>query len=282
LTLVDGNKIALNFSFVYIKIGLIKKEKIMKIISWNVNGIRAAASKGYSEWLNQFKPDILCLQEIKAQEDQLGANISNPDGYHTYWHSAEKKGYSGTALLTKTKPKNITFDLGIEKFDGEGRVILAEYEDFLLYNIYFPNGKRDLSRVDYKLEFSDMILQKCEDYKKQGKKIIICGDYNTAHTEIDLKNPKSNEKNTGFLPIERAWIDKFIDHGYVDTFREYNKEPENYTWWSYRMNARERNIGWRIDYFFVTENMMPHVKDSFILPNVMGSDHCPLGVEIKI
>ncbi len=254
----------------------------MKIISWNVNGIRAAAKKGFLEWLNQYSPDIVCLQEIKVQKDQLDENVLNPDGYFTYWHSAERKGYSGTAILSKIKPINITFDLGMEEFDVEGRVILAEYESFLLYNIYFPNGKRDLSRVDYKLEFSDAVLQKCEEYKKQGKKIIICGDFNTAHKEIDLKNPKSNEKNTGFLPKERAWIDKFIAHGYVDTFREFNEDPENYTWWSYRMNARERNIGWRIDYFFVSHNMKENVKDSFILADIMGSDHCPLGVKIDM
>lgn len=253
----------------------------MKIYSWNVNGIRAAIQKGFLNWFAESDPDILCLQETKAHPDQLEESIANPDSYFSYWNSADKKGYSGTVTQSKIKPKQVTYELGIEKFDGEGRVILAEYEEFLLYNIYFPNGKRDLSRVDYKLEFSDMVLAKCEEHKKSGKKIIICGDFNTAHKEIDIKNAKSNEKNTGFLPEERAWIDKFINHGYVDTFREFNKEPGNYTWWSYMFNARAKNVGWRIDYFFVSDNMLTNVKDSFILPDVMGSDHCPLGIEVE-
>lgn len=254
----------------------------MKIISWNVNGIRAASGKGLTDWFKDYKPDILCIQETKAQPDQLGDEIAKPKGYFGYWNSAEKKGYSGTATLSKIEPKNIKFEIGEEKFDGEGRVLLTEYEDFLLYNIYFPNGKRDLSRVEYKLEFSDKVLEICEEHKKNGKKIIICGDYNTAHTEIDIKNAKSNEKNTGFLPEERAWIDKFISHGYVDTFREFNKEPGNYTWWSYMFNARAKNVGWRIDYFFVSENVLPYLKNAFILPEVIGSDHCPLGIELEI
>lgn len=253
----------------------------MKLISWNVNGIRAASTKGYTEWFNEYKPDILCVQETKAQKEQLEEKLSTPDEYFSYWNSAIKKGYSGTATLTKIEPKNIKFEMDDEKFDGEGRVILTEFDEFLLYNIYFPNGKRDLSRVDYKLEFSDKVLSICEEQKEKGKKIIICGDYNTAHKEIDLKNAKSNEKNTGFLPKERAWIDKLISHGYVDTFREFNKEPGNYTWWSYMFSARAKNVGWRIDYFFVSENVLPHLKDAFILPEVQGSDHCPLGIEVE-
>lgn len=252
----------------------------MKIISWNVNGIRAATGKGFTDWFKEYQPDILCLQETKAQPAQLEEELSKPKGYHSYWNSADKKGYSGTATFSKVEPKTIKLDMDDEKFDGEGRVLLTEFEDFLLYNIYFPNGKRDLSRVDYKLEFSDKVLELCEEHKKNSKKIIVCGDYNTAHKEIDLKNAKSNEKNTGFLPEERAWIDKFIDHGYVDTFREFNKEPGNYTWWSYMFSARAKNVGWRIDYFFVSENVLPHLKDAFILPEVMGSDHCPLGIEL--
>lgn len=254
----------------------------MKLISWNVNGIRAASGKGYTEWFNEYKPDVLCVQETKAQIDQLEEKILKPKGYYSNWNSAEKKGYSGTATFSKIEPKSVKLELGDENFDGEGRVIMTEFDNFLLYNIYFPNGKRDLSRVDYKLEFSDKILEICEEHKKNGNKLIICGDYNTAHKEIDLKNAKSNEKNTGFLPEERAWIDKFISHGYVDTFREYNKEPGNYTWWSYMFSARSKNVGWRIDYFFVSENVVPHLKDAFILPDVMGSDHCPLGIELEI
>ena len=254
----------------------------MKLISWNVNGIRAASGKGYTEWFNEYKPDVLCVQETKAQIDQLEEKISKPKGYYSNWNSAEKKGYSGTATFSKVKPKTIKFDMDDEKFDGEGRLLLTEFDEFMLYNIYFPNGKRDLSRVDYKLEFSDKVIELCEEHKKKGKKIIICGDFNTAHKEIDIKNAKSNEKNTGFLPKERAWIDKFISNGYVDTFRQFNKESGNYTWWSYMFSARSKNVGWRIDYFFVSENVLPHLKGAFILPDVMGSDHCPLGIELEI
>ena len=253
----------------------------MKIISWNVNGIRAAAGKGYAEWFEEYQPDVFCVQETKAQVDQLDEKLANPEGYYSYWNSAEKKGYSGTATFSKQQPKSVKFDMDMEKFDGEGRVLLTEYDEFLLYNIYFPNGKRDLSRVTYKLEFSDKVLELCEEHKKQNKKIIICGDFNTAHKEIDLKNPKSNMKNTGFLPEERAWIDKFVSHGYVDTFRHFNKEPGNYTWWSYMFNARAKNVGWRIDYFFASENLLPNLKNAFILPDILGSDHCPLGIELN-
>jgi len=253
----------------------------MKLISWNVNGIRAASAKGYSEWFKKYNPDILCVQETKAQIDQLEESLANPDGYYSFWNSADKKGYSGTATFSRIEPRTVKPDMDNENFDGEGRVILTEFDEFMLYNIYFPNGKRDLSRVDYKLKFSDKVLELCEEHKKHGKKIIICGDFNTAHKEIDLKNAKSNQKNTGFLPEERAWIDKFISHGYVDTFRNFNKEPGNYTWWSYMFNARAKNVGWRIDYFFITENLLPNLKDAFILPEVMGSDHCPLGIELE-
>ncbi len=254
----------------------------MKIYCWNVNGIRAAAQKGYLEWFKKSKPDILCLQETKAMAEQVDNQIAQPEGYHSYWNSAEKKGYSGTVTFSKTKPLRIKYELGLEEFDGEGRVIETEFNDFVLFNIYFPNGKRDHSRVKYKLKFCDSVLERCETLKKEGKNLIICGDYNTAHKEIDLKNFKSNQKTTGFLPEERAWIDKFIAHGYVDTFRQFNQEPDNYTWWSYMFNARQKNVGWRIDYFFVNEKFVSHLKKAFILPEVQGSDHCPLGIEIDI
>ncbi len=252
----------------------------MKIYSWNVNGIRAASQKGFMEWFRDSDADILCLQETKAQPEQLDDGLVNPNGYYVNWNSAEKKGYSGVVTMSKNEPISIRDGLSNDKFDGEGRVIESEYDNFTLLNIYFPNGRRDLSRVDYKLEFSDLVLERCETLKAEGKNLIICGDYNTAHKEIDLKNPKSNQKSTGFLPEERAWIDKFIKHGYIDTFRVFNTEPENYTWWSYRFNAREKNIGWRIDYFFVNDTFLPRVKNAFILPDVKGSDHCPLGIEI--
>jgi exodeoxyribonuclease-3 len=258
------------------------QEDLVKIYSWNVNGIRAAAQKGYTEWLENSDADILCLQETKAQVDQLDDNIINPNGYHSHWNSALKKGYSGVATFSKKEPISIRNGLENEKFDNEGRVIESEYDKFTLLNIYFPNGRRDLSRVDYKLEFCDLVLSRCESLRSEGKNLIICGDYNTAHKEIDLKNPKANQKTTGFLPEERAWIDKFIAHGYIDTFREFTKEPENYTWWSYRFNARQKNIGWRIDYFFINKEFLPNLKDAFILSDVGGSDHCPLGIEISI
>ncbi len=191
----------------------------MKIYSWNVNGIRAAARKGFNDWLGKTSPDILCLQETKAHREQLDSDLTKPDGYTSYWNSAEKKGYSGVVTYSRTEPRSVKYGLGMEEFDGEGRVIETEYDDFVLFNIYFPNGKRDLSRVEYKLAFSDAVLDRCEKLKAQGKNLIICGDYNTAHKEIDLRYPKANQKTTGFLPEERAWIDKFIAHGYVDTLR---------------------------------------------------------------
>ena len=253
----------------------------MKIYSWNVNGIRAASGKGFTEWFNETKPDILCLQETKAHKEQVPPEIAGPTDYFPYWNSAKKRGYSGVAMFSRNEPVNINYGLGVDEYDTEGRVIETDHGDFVLFNIYVPNGQRDLGRVPFKLAFCDKLLERCETLKKQDRKLIICGDYNTAHKEIDLKNPQSNQKNTGFLPEERAWIDKFIEHGYVDIFREFNQEPENYTWWSYRLDARARNIGWRIDYFFVSENMKDNVKDSFILPEVMGSDHCPIGIEVE-
>ena len=252
----------------------------MKIYCWNVNGIRAAAQKGYAEWFKSAKPDILCIQETKATADQVDNPVARPEGYHSYWNAAEKKGYSGTVTFSKIKPKRIKYELGLEEFDGEGRVIETEFEDFILFNIYFPNGKRDHSRVTYKLKFCDAVLERCERLRKEGKNLIICGDYNTAHKEIDLKNWKGNQKTTGFLPEERAWIEKFIAHGYIDSFRQFNQEPDNYTWWSYMANARQKNIGWRIDYFFINEEFLPYLKDAYILSEVEGSDHCPIAIEI--
>jgi len=251
-----------------------------KLYSWNVNGIRSALDKGYRSWFSQNRPDILCLQEIKAKTDQLENKISNPDSYYTYWNSGQRQGYSGTALLSRIKPFNVQFEIGIDRFDGEGRLITAEYPTFFLLNAYIPNGKRDLSRVDFKLEYSDALMAHCERLRTTGKGIIICGDMNTSHKEIDLANPKANSKNTGFLPVERAWLDKFIAHGYVDTFRHFNQEPGQYTWWTYRMNARQRNIGWRLDYFFVNKEFLPRVLNAGILSDVTGSDHCPVILEL--
>ena len=253
----------------------------MKIYSWNVNGIRAMLGKGFMQWLRDESPDILCLQETKANVDQLDEDIVNPAGYHAGWNSAEKKGYSGVVTFSKKKPLKIHYGIGLDEFDSEGRVVRFEFKGFDLLNVYFPNGTSGPERLRFKMDFYDAFLDHCEGLRKKGKKLVICGDLNTSHKAIDLKNPKANEKNSGFLPIERAWVDKFVGHGYVDTFRKFNQEPEQYTWWSYRFSARDRNIGWRLDYFFVTEDMLKRVKNSSILPEVMGSDHCPVMLEIK-
>jgi len=254
----------------------------MKIISWNVNGIRAADRKGLFEWIKKEAPDILCLQEIKAQPEQVSPHLRNMPGYNIFLNSAERKGYSGVATFTKEKPTDVKKGFGIEKFDNEGRTLITEFPSFTLFNIYFPNGKKNQERLDYKLDFYDTFLGYADNLKAIGKNIVVCGDFNTAHKEIDLARPKENEKISGFLPIERAWIDTFTDHEYVDTFRHFNKEPEQYTWWDLKSRARERNIGWRIDYFFVNKEFIPHVKKAFIMQDVMGSDHCPICIEIEV
>jgi exodeoxyribonuclease-3 len=253
----------------------------MRLISWNVNGIRAADRKGLFDWFKKDSPDILCVQEIKALPDQFPLHLKNTPNYHIYINSAERKGYSGVATYTKQKPRSVKTGFGIEKFDSEGRILITEFEDFTLFNIYFPNGKQSQERLDYKLEFYDTFLSYADNLIADGKNIIVCGDFNTAHKEIDLAHPKANENVSGFLPIEREWIDRFIDHGYTDTFRQYNKKHDQYTWWSMRTKARERNVGWRIDYFFVNNNFLSNVKNAFILHEVMGSDHCPIGLEIE-
>ena len=253
----------------------------MRIFSWNVNGLRAVVKKGFFDWLESEGPDVVCLQEIKARTEDLDEKILNPKGYHAFWNPAERKGYSGVAIFTKKKPVAVHLGLGIERFDCEGRVLRIEFKDFDLFSVYFPNGTSGEERLQYKMEFYDAFLDHCEELRGQGRELVITGDVNTAHKPIDLKNPKANQKNSGFLPEERAWVDNFIEHGYVDSFRAFNEEPDQYTWWSYRFNVRAKNVGWRIDYFFVTEGLMKKVKDSFITPEVMGSDHCPIGLDIK-
>ena len=254
----------------------------MRILSWNVNGIRAAYKKGFLDWLKKENPDILCIQETKAHPEQLTDDLRNVDGYESYFSSAERKGYSGVAIYTKQKPKKVEHGFGVKKFDSEGRILVAEYPKFVLMSIYYPNGKASAERLKYKMEFYDAFLKFANKLKKQGKNIIVCGDVNTAHKEIDIARPKENEKVSGFLPEERAWIDKFLSNGYLDTFRMFNKEPDNYTWWDMITRARERNVGWRIDYFYVNEEFKKKVKDAFILADVMGSDHCPIGIELKM
>jgi exodeoxyribonuclease-3 len=256
--------------------------KEMKILCWNVNGIRAVQGKGFLEWLHGESPDILCVQETKAHPDQLGGELQEPHGYHAYWDYPERKGYSGVATFTKEKPVRVQNGLGIPKFDIEGRVIIAEYPEFILLNVYFPNGKQNENRLKYKMDFYEAFLEFVAPLKANGGKLVICGDFNTAHKEIDLARPKENEKVSGFLPIERAWMDKFIAHGFIDTFRQFNKEPNQYTWWDLKSRARERNVGWRIDYFFVTENLLPSISNAFIMPQVMGADHCPVGIILRI
>lgn len=252
----------------------------MKILSWNINGIRAGERKGIFDWVQEYSPEIICFQETKAQPDQLSDAVLNQKGYHSYWHSAQKKGYSGVATYTKEEPIKIITELGIPEFDQEGRILVTEFQNFILCNVYFPNGKKDEIRLKYKMDFYDVFFNFIESQKDKGKKVIFCGDVNTAHTEIDLSRPKPNSKTSGFLPEERAWIDKVVEHGYIDTLREFKTETELYTWWDLKTRARERNVGWRIDYFFIDKKLHQNLKDAFILKDIFGSDHCPVGIEI--
>lgn len=257
-------------------------EKKINILSWNVNGIRSVLQKGFLDWLDQARPDILCLQETRANRIQLPAEVTSHKHYHSYWHSASlKKGYSGVATFSKKEPLHVETGFGIEKFDCEGRVVMTEFESFLLFNVYFPNGKQGSDRLNYKLEFYEAFLQHIDTLKKKGKRIIFCGDVNTAHQMIDLTHPKANEGVSGFLPIERKWIDRVVEHGYLDALRLFHPEPELYTWWDLKSRARDRNVGWRIDYFFVQDLLKKHLKDAYILPDVMGSDHCPIGIDLE-
>lgn len=256
--------------------------KKLTLLSWNVNGVRAAQKKGLLKWLEKENPDILCIQETKAHVEQLDKDLTSPNGYKTFWASGEKKGYSGVSTFTKLEPKKVDYGFGVKKFDFEGRILITDFDSFMLFNIYFPNGQRDAERLKYKLDFYDEFLKYVDKLKKNNKKIIICGDVNTAHKEIDLARPKENENTSGFLKIEREWMDKFVEHGYIDTFRHFNKEGSNYTYWDPITKARERNVGWRIDYFFITPNLLKNLKKAFIMPEVMGSDHCPIGIEMEL
>ena len=252
----------------------------MKIISWNVNGLRAVLKKNFLAYLENETPDVLAIQETKLQESQVPDEIKELKNYNVYWNFAERKGYSGVALFTKQKPKNVSYSIGEDRFDKEGRVIIAVFDDFTLINCYFPNGQMSEERLKFKLDFYDKMFDKMEHIKNSGKDLIVCGDYNTAHKPIDLANPKNNENYSGFLPIERAWLDKLIENNWIDTFRHFDKRPEQYSWWTYRFGARKRNIGWRIDYFFVNKEFLPKVKNAFIQQEIMGSDHCPVGIDI--
>lgn len=252
-------------------------------MSWNVNGIRASIKKGFLDFLHTEQPDLLFLQEIKAQVDQLGAEVLEHEHYKTYWNPAERKGYSGTALFTKLPVKNVTMGTGVPQFDTEGRVISAEIGDFVIYGIYFPNGGMGPERLAYKLTFYDHMLMEFEKQRAAGKKVIITGDFNVAHMPIDLARPTQNTETSGFLDIERAWFTKLMEAGYVDTYRHfYPEEKEQYSWWDQRFQARARNVGWRIDYFVVSKEAMPHVKAAGIRQDVLGSDHCPVWIDMEM
>jgi exodeoxyribonuclease-3 len=253
----------------------------LRLLSWNVNGIRAIQKKGFLDWFKKENSDILCLQETKAHPDQLDDVLKNVDGYTSYFSSAEKKGYSGVVTYSKLKPVNVQQGVGIKKFDSEGRFIITEFDEFILFNIYFPNGKASEERLQYKMDFYETFLKHCKKLLKENKKIIVCGDVNTAHKEIDIARPKENSEISGFLPQERKWIDKFLFAGFIDTFRIFNQEPEQYTWWDMVTRARERNVGWRIDYFYISDNLKKNIISASIHSSVMGSDHCPIEIELK-
>ena len=251
----------------------------MKLISWNVNGLRAVVNKGFKE----IDADIFCIQETKMQEAQLDENILEIfEGYNAYWNSAEKKGYSGTAIFTKQKPLNVTYGIGKEEHDKEGRVITLEFEKFYMVNIYTPNSKRELERLDYRQLWEDEIRAYLLKLK-ENKSVVMCGDLNVAHTEIDLKNPKTNRKNAGFTDEERAKMTELLNAGFVDTYRyKYPEVEGKYSWWSYMFHAREKNAGWRIDYFIVSENLKDKIEDAKILDDIYGSDHCPVELDLNI
>ncbi|MBU0666300.1 MAG: exodeoxyribonuclease III [Nanoarchaeota archaeon] len=250
----------------------------MKIISWNVNGIRAILKKGFFDFVKKENPDILCLQETKASPEQVNVNLS--DYKFIFWNSAEKKGYSGTVVFSKIKPLSVSYGMALAQHDSEGRVITLELKNFFLVNVYTPNSKRGLLRLSYRQKW-DEDFQNYLKYLKRMKPVIVCGDFNVAHKEIDLKNPNSNHQNAGFTDEEREGFTKLLEDGFIDTFREFEKGPGHYTWWSYMFHARERDIGWRIDYFIASKYLRKQLKNAFILKKIMGSDHCPVGLVLK-
>jgi exodeoxyribonuclease-3 len=256
----------------------------MRLYSWNVNGIRAAARKGHLlPFLESGGADCVCVQETKAEPSQLDPEVLNPEGFLSYWSSSKaRRGYSGVGLYTRTDPLRIDCELPDERWASEGRLLMAEYPAFHLFNVYFPNGQKDEGRLGYKLGYYDAFLRHAQKLRKK-KPVVVCGDFNTAHTANDLARPKENEGVSGFLPVERAWMDKFVAAGYVDTFRHVRGDVSGaYTWWSFRSGARGNNTGWRIDYFFVSSELAPRVRDAWIEPEVQGSDHCPAGLELDV
>jgi|TARA_B100000768_G_scaffold66829_1_gene64255 exodeoxyribonuclease-3 len=253
----------------------------MKIISYNVNGIRAALRKGFIDWLKSANPDVICLQEIKAQVDQLDLSVFEKAGYrYNYWFSAQKKGYSGVAILSKTEPNKVVFGTGIESMDFEGRNIRADFEGVSIMSLYLPSGT-NLARLKHKLEYMDLFQNYIDKLKKEIPNLVICGDYNICHEAIDIHDPVRNKNISGFLPEERSWMSNFLNNGFVDAFREFNSEPHNYSWWSYRANSRQNNKGWRLDYTLITKPLQEKLKRAVILSEAMHSDHCPVLVELK-
>ena len=258
-----------------------QKNRKMKVISYNVNGIRAAIKKGFLDWLKAANPDVICIQETKAQKEQLDLQLFDDAGYpYHYWFSAQKKGYSGVAVLSKHEPNKITYGTGIESMDFEGRNLRLDFDDFSVMSMYLPSGTNSL-RLDFKLNYMAEFQEYVNQLKKELPKLLICGDYNICHEAIDIHNPIQNKNTSGFLPVEREWIDQFIKNGFVDTFRHLNKEPHHYSWWSYRANARNNNKGWRIDYCMASEPLTSNIERAYILPEAKHSDHCPIVVELK-
>jgi exodeoxyribonuclease-3 len=257
------------------------KVKTVKIVTWNVNGLRAVLGKGALDQVWELAPDVLCLQEVKSRAEQLTEAQANSLRMKHVWNPAERAGYSGVATFYAKQPLQIEMGLGVPEFDTEGRVISTLHSGFRLYNVYFPNGQRGKDRVDYKLEFYATLLKLCDKLHESGENIIITGDFNTAHMPIDLRNPKSNEKTSGFLPEEREWVQKYLDHGFVDIYRKLYPDRAQYTWWTYISNARARNVGWRIDYFLISEGLVSRVKDVVIHDGIPGSDHCPVELILK-
>jgi len=252
----------------------------LKIISYNVNGIRAAINKGFIDWLRESNIDVICIQETKANKEQVEINLLEKIGYHNYWFSAQKKGYSGVAIFSKKPPNNVIYGTKINHIDYEGRVIQVDYDELSIISLYLPSGT-NIDRLEYKFKFMKDFKEYIDDLKIRYPKLIICGDYNICHKEIDIHDPIRNKNVSGFLPEERQWLDKFINSGFIDSFRHLNSEPHNYSWWSYRANSRVNNKGWRIDYALVSESLKKNINNSFILNSVKHSDHCPVGVEIK-
>lgn len=253
----------------------------MKVMSYNVNGIRAAIKKGFLDWLKAADPDVICLQEIKAQTEQLDLKVFEDLGYrYQYWYSANKKGYSGVAILSKHKPDNVTYGTDIESMDFEGRNLRLDFDDFSVMSLYLPSGTNG-DRLDFKLNYMAEFQEYVDQLKQDIPNLLICGDYNICHEAIDIHNPVQNKNTSGFLPVERKWIDDFIKSGFIDTFRYFNKQPHQYSWWSYRANARNNNKGWRIDYCMASKPLKSNLKRAFILPEAKHSDHCPIGVEME-